>query len=439
MQRCLHVNGYSSVLLFVWKQDSVVFLSSSFLQLLAYMKIVLPHLPRFQLDFTLLGMNICMSAGQLPVGATTHFPQRSVFSAPILEHRPLRSDSSLPHSEPLQRQQQPTQSAMVQSQSVTHAQSAQPARSQSINPSQSAQQTSPVEPVLESPTQQEASSQQATSQTQPAVAAAAGGFQSDPTVSMQPSIQTPFNVVTSGESGQTAKQRQSNNSSAPACAGAGADRHCMGPPAVDGFTPHVSPFVAHSERSLHIQHAPHHPAPPAGEGPPHKKYNQGASSRSGSYNYGSNHNPAAAYPAQDLGNCYPPTYMQSHLSSQGSAGFNAMSQSASQCQFQQQQQQQQQQVPQSMPSWQGCEVRASPRHPGGSWNWSDGIGQTMGPNQMDGCCLNHSGSNNWDSQQAQSSQFSMPSQPDWSEQQPWRQQQTDVSGWLHVCLVFLSL
>ncbi|KAL3138565.1 hypothetical protein ABBQ32_006338 [Trebouxia sp. C0010 RCD-2024] len=326
-----------------------------------------------------------------------------------------------------QQQQLPTHSNTVQSQSVKPARSTQPTCSQSVNPSQSGQQTSPVAPVVESPSHQEASSQQATSQIKPA--ASGGGFQLDPTVSIQPSTQTPFNVVTSGESGPTTKQRQSNNGTA---AGAVADRHCMGPPTIDGFAPQISPFLAQSERSLHIQHASQHPAPSACNAPLQKtQYNQGGSSRSGSYTYGSNHNPSATYPvhagsnqaAQDLGNsahCYPNPYMQSHLSSQGSAGFNALSQSMPQCQFQQQQ------VPQGMQSWQGCEVRASPRHPGGAWHWSDGIGQNMGQNHMDS--VNHSGSNNWDSQQAQSSQFSMPSQPDWSEQQPWQQQQSDVSA-----------
>ncbi len=373
-----------------------------------------------------------MSAGQPPVGATTHFPQRSVFSAPILEHRPLRSDSAKPHCEQ-QRQQLPTLSDTVQSQSAKPAQSVQPSRSQTVNPSQSGQETSPVAPVVESPSHQEACSQRVTSQSKPA--ASAGGFQSEPSVSIQPSTQTPFNVVTSGESGHGTKQRKCNSGAA-----AGADKHCMPPPTVDSFTPHISPFLAQSERSLHIQHASHRAACDAA--PQKANHDQGGASRSGSYTYGSNYNPSATYPghsgsgqaAQDVGNnahCYAAPYMQSHLSSQGSAGFNAMSQSMPHFQPQQQQ------LPQSMQSWQGCEVRASPRNPGGAWHWSDGIGQNMGPNHMEG--LNHSGSNNWDSQQAQSSQFCMPSQPDWSEQQPWQQQQSDVSGLLHSCLVCLSI
>ena len=128
--------------------------------------------------------------------------------------------------------------------------------------------------------------------------------------------------------------------------------------------------------------------------------------------------------------------MQSHLSSQGSVGFGTMPQSMPQYSYQPPQQHQQQDIQQSMQSWPGYEeVRTSPRHPG-AWHWSDGmghnLGQNLGQSQMDG--LNPSGSNNWDSQQAQSSQFSMPSQADWHGQQPWRQQQSDASGLTHASL-----
>ena len=361
-------------------------------------------------------------AGHPPVGATTHYPQRSVFSAPILEHHPPRSEQPpMPRSE----QQHPTHSSTVQSQSVHPAHSKQPTHSHSVHPTQSGQQTSAAAAVVESASQQEESSR--------VKPAAASACQPEPTVSIQPSTQTPFNVVTSGESGKLLpKQRPS---------AAAADKQRMGPPVVDGFNTQISPFVAQSEHSLHIQQAPQ-PAP-AGDAAPQKNFAPGLSGRSGSYTYGSNY-PHAAFNHAGNGqanfdhnnsNCYAPTHMQSHLSSQGSAGFNAMPQSMPQYQYQPQHQQH---MPQNMQSWAGYEeVRTSPRHPG-AWHWSDGmgqnlgqnmgqsLGQNMGQNHMDG--FNHSGSTNWDSQQAQSSQFSMPSQPDWQEPQPWRQQQGDASG-----------
>lgn len=353
----------------------------------------------------------------------------------------MRSNPSMSHQE-LQ-QQQPARSNTVHSHSVNPAQSAQPTQSvnpsqsnhpsqsgppsqsghpsQSGAPSQSGQQTSAVTPAVESASQQEASSQQATSQIKPAPST----FQPECTLSIRPCTQTPFNVVTSGNEATHGLKRQSSTTTASGAA----DKQRMCPPAVDGFTPQISPFVAQSEHSLHIQRAPQQLPPPTGDAPPQKQYHQGVSSRSGSYTYGSNFSPSAAFPVQSgngqvtqdhsNANCYAPAYMQSHMSSQGSDGFNSMPHSAPQYQYQSQQQQQ---VPQGMQSWQGCEeARASPRNPGGGWHWSDGIGQ----DQMEG--MAHSGSN-WDSQQAQSSQFSIPSQADWSDQQPWRQQQPDVSG-----------
>ena len=358
-------------------------------------------------------------AGHPPVGATTHYPQRSVFSAPILEHHAPRSEQpSMPRSE----QHHPTPSSTVQSQSVHPAQSKQPTHSHSVHPTQSGQQTSAAAAAVESASQQEETSR---------IKPVAPGFQPEPTVSIQPSTQTPFNVVTSGESGHLlSKQRQPHNTAAAAAA---SDKQRMGPPAVDGFNPHISPFVSQSEHSLHIQHAPQ-PAP-AGDAAPAKNYGPGLSGRSGSYTYGTNypHTPfvhsgsGQASFENNHSHCYAPPNMQSHLSSQGSAGFNTMLQSMPQYHYQPQQQHH---VPQNMQSWAGYEeVRTSPRHPG-AWQWSDGmgqnLGQNLGQNHMDG--LNHSGSTNWDSQQAQSSQFSMHSQPDWQEPQPWRPQQADASG-----------
>ena len=366
-----------------------------------------------------------MSTGHPPVGATTHYPQRSIFSAPILEHRPARSDQQpcMARSEQhQQQQQQSTHNTAVQSQSVHPAQSAQATHSHSVHPSQSAQQASAAAPPVDSASPPEDSSQQATSRIKPA----ASGFMTDPaTVSIQPSSQTPFNVVTSGESGHLLnKQRQSNP-----CPAVTADKQRMGPPVVDGFTAQVSPFVAQSEHSLHIQQAPNHQAPHS-DAVALKTYNPGLSGRSGSYTYGSNY-PQPSFihsgngqPGQDHNNshCYPGSNMQSHLSSQGSAGFTTMPQSMPQYPYSHHQYQPQQQMHHA--SWSGYEeVRTSPRHPG-AWNWSDGAGQ----NHMNG--LNQSGSTNWDSQQAQSSQFSMPSQPDWQEQQPWNPQQSDASGGL---------
>ena len=363
----------------------------------------------------------CECAGHPPVGATTHYPQRNVFSAPILDHHP-RSDQTPSEQQQQQAPQQPAQSNTVQSQSVHLAQSVPPTHSQSVHtsqsghPTQSGQQPSAVAIPVESAGQQEASSR---------IKSAAPSFQQpESTVSLQqPSTQTPFNVVTSGESGHILpKQRPSSSSAA-------ADKQRMGPPAVDGFNAQISPFVAQSEHSLHIQHAPNPHGGPANDASPHKNFNSGLSSRSGSYTYGSNYPQSSFIPSgsgqanQDLSSshCYAPANMQSHLSSQGSAGFNTMPQ----YQYQPQQQMQQQ----SMQSWPGYEeVRTSPRHPG-AWHWSDGIGQGqsgMGQSHMDG--LNHSGSNNWESQQAQSSQFSMPSQPDWQDPQAWRQQQSNISG-----------
>lgn len=355
-----------------------------------------PHQPRAPL-------------GHPPVGATTHYPQRSVFSAPILEHASRSEQPSVARSEQLRahsnvRSQSvhPTQSVQ-QSQSVHPSQSGHP--SQSAHPSQSGQQHSAAAAVVES-CQQEATSHHATPRSQPA----ASGFQPEQqTGSMQPSSQTPFNVVTSGESGQLASKRSANTTT---------DKQRMAPPAADGFTTQISPFVAQSEHALHIQQAPHTQPAPVSDSSPQQKYPTHPLSRgSGSVTYGSAYPPPSFVHTaqQDQSHIYTPN-IQSHMSSQGSAGWQPMPQYS----YQNQQQQQQQQ---HVPAWSGYdEVRTSPRHPG-AWHWSDGVGQ----NQLEG--LHQSTSTTWDSQNGQSSQFSAPSE--WQEQQPWhqgQQQQSEASG-----------
>ena len=350
------------------------------------------------------------SAGHPPVGATTHFPQRSVFSAPILEHASRSEQPSIAHSE----QQQQTQSNAC-SQSVHPTHSVQPSQSvhpsQSAHPSQSGQQQTSAVAAVGDPTQQEATSHQATSRIQPA----ASGFQSvqseQPSISIQPSTQTPFNVVTSGESGPSKRQTNGNNV---------ADKQCMAPPAVDqGFATQISPFVAQSEHSLHIQQAPH-TALVSDCSPPQKH----PSSRSGRFTYGSAYpQPSFGGMQHDQANVYNPN-MQSHMSSQGSAGWQPMPQ------FSYPPPRQQQQQSMSVQSWPGYdEVRTSPRHPG-AWHWSDGIGQT----HTDG--LHQSTSATWDSQHGQSSQYSAPTHTEWQQEQPWhttQQQQSDASGVALVC------
>lgn len=355
-----------------------------------------------------------MFAGHPPVGATTHFPQRSVFSAPILEHAARSEQPSMARSDQHQAPSNARSQPVRPAQSVQLSHSVQP--SQSGHPSQSGQQqTSAVAPGGD-PTQQEATSHLAATRAKPA----ASGFQSvqseQPTISIQPSTtQTPFNVVTSGESGPSL--RRSNSSAAT-------DKQRMAPPAVDtNFTAQISPFVAQSEHSLHIQQAPHAQSAPVSDcSPPQEKYTRPMSSRSGSFTYAGAYpspHPSFMDPQQEQAHAYTPN-MHSHTSSHSSAGWQPMPQ----YHYQPQQQQQQQSV--SIQSWPGYEesVRTSPRHPG-AWHWSDGIGQ----NQMEG--LNRGASANWDPHHAQSSHFSAPSRTEWQQEQPWhtsQQQQSDASG-----------
>lgn len=364
------------------------------------------------------------------MGATTHYPQRSVFSAPVLECHPSHTEQpSLVRSD----QQQPSQSN-ARSQSVHPAQSGHPSQSlrpvasQSAHPSHSNAVTQAVESG-----QQEVTSHQATPRLKPGLQSEQ--HQQQQTMSIQPSTQTPFNVVTSGESGHPALKRQ-QSSAANGASAAAADKQRMAPPAaVDGFNVQISPFLAQSERSLHIQHAPVTQSAQAAAAAtePHsssqeQKLMQPMTSRSGSFTYASAYpaGPCMQAPAQGQGQTpqqEPHPYgsnVQSHMSSSGSVGGWQLNPYHYQPQHQQQAH-----LQQHMPPWAGyAEVSTSPRHPG-AWPWPDGVAQS----QLEG--LQHSGSSKWELQPGRPPNFLAPSQADWQEQHMWQSAQgqpSDASG-----------
>lgn len=360
-------------------------------------------------------------SGSLPVGATTHYPQRSVFSAPILDHT-TRSQEVEPSANP------PRHTHTHPSQTVPVSQSIH--QSQSVQQSQSVPQSRPPSGAVapSDSAQQEASSQQVSAHAKQV------DHQTEPSM---PAAQTPFNVVTSGESQPIMRQGSGKSSPAKAKASPLARN-----PTLDGsFSKQISPFLAQADQQIHIQQAPH-PAtrdsalstPPApAEGPsPQQTFQQGNLSRSGSFTY------ASAYP------CFPypqgqgqapvqdpssyPSNMHSLMSTQGSSAWAGAASQQPHYPHHQPQQRQQQQQPQqhmSMQSWPGYEegpVRTSPRHPG-AWQMPDKFTPSMEGGQIS----YNGGSSQWDSQRPGSSQYSSPS---WQNQQAWHQahQNSDASG-----------
>lgn len=373
-------------------------------------------------------------SSNLPVGATTHYPQRSVFSAPIIEH--ARSDHYYQPHTVLSHPVHPTHSVPV-SQSVHPVQSVNP--SQSVQQSQSVPQSVPysgAQGPAES-AQQEASSRQVTSQvtSQQVTSSHGKASQAEPSVSIQPSAQTPFNVVTSGES-QPIKGQGSKSSPEKA-------RTLQHASSLGGsFSKSVSPFVAQADNQVHIQQSSNpsnQPAPSDSQAQAqHQSLDQnqaqglstqqsfqpGNLSRSGSFTYASAYPPACfpyptptqQDPCQDQA-----TYasIQSLMSTEGSSAWASLPQRHHHQQHQQQQQRQQQQHHSTrMQSWPGYNegpIRTSPRHPG----WQ------MQGDKYDSAMdhVPYSSSSQWDG----SSQYSTP---DWQEQQAWQHahQHSDASG-----------
>ena len=365
-------------------------------------------------------------SGNLPVGATTHYPQRSVFSAPIIEH--ARSDHHQPHtvqSHPVH----PTHS-LPGSQSVHPVQSVHP--SQSVQQSQSVPQSVPQSSAIAPAdlAQQEASSRQVTSQQ--VTSSHATPAPSEGPAPVQPAAQTPFNVVTSGESQPIKRQ-----GSKPSPENTRTLQHSS---SIGGsFSQQISPFVTQADNQVHIQQQQsthNHSISPDSEGQAlHQGQNQGQGpdsqpgfqqgnlSRSGSFTYASAYPPtcfpyptsAQQDPSQEHANYA--SNMHSLMSTQGSSAWAAYPQHH----HQQQRQQQQPHPSMSVQSWPGYNegpVRASPRHPG--WQMQ---GDKYGP----GMDRPYSASSQWDSQQ---SQFSVPSE--WQDQQTW--QHSDGSGQPSFCM-----